>query len=172
VLLRGFELDGSFAVYDAPLGSSSGKELASEGSRFRGGWFRSRSIQAQRIEAVRPARAGVAFVDVGAITSSIEDILDELYYRDDEGRAWRAAGRPRARVALVSATEEDYDRFWGTLFREAGPVTRLHLQQSLLERGAFLARAASSSRAVETLEGIVWRDTVIYSGRISGEGKP
>ncbi len=173
LLARGFELDESLALYDAPLFSSSGRKLASEGSRFGGDWFRSRSIQAQRIEAVRPARARVAFVGEGAITSSIEDTLDELYYRDDEGRAWRAAGvGPGARAALVSATEEEYDRFCATLSREAGPVTRLHLQQSLLERGGFLARAATSSRAVETLEGIVWSDTVIYSGRISGEGKP
>jgi hypothetical protein len=173
LLSRGFDLDDSFAVYDAPLGLSRGEELASEGSRFWGGWFRSRAIQAQRIEGVRPTRAGVSFVGEGSITSSIEDTLDELYYRDDEGRTWRAAGvGPGARAALVAATEEEYDRFWGTLFREAGPVTRLHLQQLVLERGGFLARAAASSRAVETLEGIVWSDTVIYSGRVVGEAKP
>jgi hypothetical protein len=115
----------------------------------------------------------VAFAGEGAITSSIEDTLEELYYRDGEGRAWRAAVvGPGARAALVAATEEEYERFWGTLFRDAGPVTRLHLQQSLLERGGFLARAATSRRAIETLEGIAWSDTVIYSGRIAGEGKP
>jgi hypothetical protein len=173
LLARGFELDESFAIYDAPLGASSGRQFASEGSRLGGDWFRSRSIQAQRIEAVRPARAGVAFAGEGAITSSIEDTLDELYYRDQEGRAWRASGvGPGARAALVSATEEDYERFWGTLLRGAGPVTALHLKEAFLERGAFLARAGASDRAVETLEGIVWSDTVIYSGRISGEGKP
>jgi hypothetical protein len=173
LLARGFELDESFAIHDAPVGASSGRQFASEGSRLGGDWFRSRSIQAQRIEGVRAARARVAFAGEGAITSSIEDTLEELYYRDGEGRAWRAAVvGPGARAALVAATEEEYERFWGTLFRDAGPVTRLHLQQSLLERGGFLARAATSRRAIETLEGIAWSDTVIYSGRIAGEGKP
>jgi hypothetical protein len=173
LLQRGFELDEAFAIYDAPLGFSSSEELSSEGSSFDGGWFRSRSIQAQRIDAVRPGRAGVSFVDERSITSSIEDPLEEIYYRDENGQAWRATGLdPGAKVSLASASEEEYERFWSALSREAGPVTRVHLQQTYWERGAFLARAAASDAPIETLEGIDWSDTVIYAGRISGGGKP
>jgi len=173
LLKRGFALDEAVAIYEAPLGFSGNEELASDGSKFRGGWFRSRSIQAQRIDAVRPGRAQVSFVEGKAITSSIEERLEEIYYRDEDGRPWRATGLdPGAKATLLSATEEEYERFWGGLSREAGPAARVHLYQSYWERGVFLARAGASDRPIETLEGIDWRDTVIYAGPISGEGKP
>lgn len=173
LVTRGFEIEEEVAVFGAPLGFSSGGELASEGSSFGGSWFRSRSIQAQRIEGVRPGRAGVSIAGEATLTSSIEDRLEEIYYRDEEGRLWRATGlAPGSKAALAPASEEEYERFWGALSREAGPGARIHLQKSYWERGAFLARAGASDAPIETLEGIDWTDTVIYSGRIAGEGMP
>ncbi|GMR23570.1 MAG: hypothetical protein BMS9Abin37_2011 [Acidobacteriota bacterium] len=151
------------------------KELGSDGSRHTGDWFRSRSIQAQRLQWARSSRARVELVGAEGkrltLLSSIDVHLDELYFRDERGQVWHAEnvlpGRP---AVLASSTEQEYERFWREVSsRTSGPAIHAHADAIRGLRGAFLASAASdvSDVAIETLTSIDWNDApVLYAGHI------
>ena len=151
-------------------------ELGSDGTRYAGDWFRSRSIQAQRLQYARSSRARIGRVRVASggptILSSIDVALEKLYFRDESGRIWYGEnvlpGRP---VSLQSTSEAAYYQFWRS-FRTAGPAIRARIDTIRGLRGAFLASAAShgSDVAIETLTSIDWTDgPVLYAGHVQND---
>ena len=150
-------------------------ELGSHGARYAGDWFRSRTIQAQRLQCVRSSRARIERIGVESgrptILSSIDVRLEQLYFRDELGRIWYGEnvlpGRP---VTLQSTSELAYEQFWLEVsFRAAGPAIRARTDAIRGLRGAFLASAASngSDVAIETLTSIDWTDgPVLYAGHV------
>jgi hypothetical protein len=185
LLTRSFEIDESvhvtaLAISDRTYQDSDRADLVSSGDRYEGDWFRSRSVQAQRLETTRASRARVELVgsegSQPALLSSIDVPLDELYFRDDSGRVWRAEnvvpGRP---ASLDSATEMDYEQFWREVsFRAAGPRIRRRTTSIHQLPGTFLARAAPdrSDAMFETLASIDWSEsTVLYAGPIAGHAE-
>jgi hypothetical protein len=168
LLERGFEMDESIALFDVrPETYGYGGSLTSAASVFDGGWFRSRAVQIQRLDAVRPSRARIEWTGEGSLLSSIGDPIEELFYRDDEGRLWRARDvAPGRAIALAPATEPDYEAFWKSVSATAGPQVRARLRRLSSERDAFVGRTRHRTDAViGTLDAIDWQDTVIYSGR-------
>ncbi len=181
LLRRGFEIAEPIQITSLATssqsypGSPDHARLASFGQRYEGDWFRSRSVQAQRLQTTRASRARVELVNTEgnrpSLLSSIDVPLDQLYFRDDEGLVWRAVnvlpGRP---AVLGSATEQDYEQFWREVsFRTAGPRIRRHTAAIHSLRGTFLAKAApgGSDATIETLSSIDWRESsVLYAGHI------
>jgi hypothetical protein len=146
--------------------------LTSDGNHHTGDWFRSRSIQAQRLEWARPSRARIDLVSTEGkppvLLSSIDAQLDELYFRDESGRVWHARNvLPGRQAALRSATEQEYEQFWREVtLRAAGPSIQRRGDEIRRLRGAFLA-SSSSDVAIETLTSIRWDDApVLYAGHI------
>lgn len=174
LLRRSFEIEEPVVITDLTTVNlyQSSREFGSHGTRYAGDWFRSRSIQAQRLQWARSSRARVELVGTEGkpptLLSSIDARLDELYFRDDGGQVWHARnvlpGRP---AALRSSSEQEYEQFWREVsLGAAGPGIRARVDEIRGLRGAFLARA-SSDVAIETLTSIDWNDApVLYAGHI------
>ena len=162
-------------ITPAHQGYQQPSALSSHGARYAGDWFRSRSIQAQRLQWARSSRARIERVGVNSgrptILSSIDVPLEELYYRDQSGSVWHGKnilpGRP---ASLQSVSDVAYQQFQLELsFPTAGPAIRAHVDAIRGLRGAFLASAASngSNVAIETLASIDWTDgPVLYAGHV------
>jgi len=155
-----------------PLAYQSGVEavlspmnIENQGAR-RGGWFRSRTVQAHYLEAIRPTRASVQvhFGPRVEAISSIEDTLDELFVVDDEGHGWSAhAVAAGQRVVLERA---DDPARWLSALQDAGPVNRRRLEALATARSYFFARARRGA-PIETLSAIRWQKSVfLYLGPV------
>ncbi|HSF19694.1 MAG TPA: hypothetical protein VLK65_29505 [Vicinamibacteria bacterium] len=171
-----FEVAEPVLLFDASGGGWTLARLGSEGARFSGDWFRSRSVQAQRIEAVRPGRARIEKLagepGVG-VHSMLEDPIETIYYRDRQGSLWTGGGLfPGERRALVPASEQAFEAWWGEVAAMAGPRMEAHLRTLYWERDVYFAKAAgdASHGVIETLEAIRWKqDVLVYAGRLDGE---
>ena len=89
--------------------ATSGKRYEQSGRDYGGDWFASRSVQAQRAEAMAPSRAEVQLLNAEAarggeapvVVSSIPAVLTDLRYTDPANRGWRATNvRTGERVTL------------------------------------------------------------------------
>jgi hypothetical protein len=174
LLRRSFEIEEPAVITDLTVNhlDRSSREFGSHGARYAGDWFRSRSIQAQRLQWARSSRARVELVGTEGthpvLLSSIDVRLDELYFRDESGQLWHARNvLPGRSAALRSATEQEYERFLREVsFSTAGPGIRTRVDEIRGLRGAFLA-SAGSDVAIETLTSIDWNDApVLYAGHI------
>ena len=179
LLRRSFEVEEPIVITDLTVNhlDRSSREFGSHGTRYAGDWFRSRSIQAQRLQWARSSRARVELVGAEGthpvLLSSIDVRLDELYFRDESGRVWQGRnvlpGRP---AALRSATEQEYERFLREVsLGTAGPGIRTRVDEIRGLRGAFLA-SAGSDVAIETLTSIDWNDApVLYAGHVKNDAR-
>ena len=183
LLRRSFDIGEAEAVVitditTADQGFQQPSALGSHGARYTGDWFRSRSIQAQRLQWARSSRARIERVGVDSgrptILSSIDVALEELYYRDQSGSVWHGKNILPGRPALLqSVSDVAYQQFPREVaLRTAGPVIRARVDAIRGLRGAFLAIAAShgSDVAIETLTSIDWTDgPVLYAGHVKND---
>ena len=96
LLRRSFEIEEPVVITGVATAYQSYRkkpsELSSHGTRYAGDWFRSRSIQAQRLQRARSSRARIELVGVDSgrptILSSIDVPLEKLYFRDQSGSIW------------------------------------------------------------------------------------
>jgi hypothetical protein len=120
---------------------------------------------------VRPSRARIEWLPDWRIHSSLEAPIEEIFYRDLDGRILRASSlTPGGEVRFQAASEAEYERFWAELMQASGPSVSSHVFAAYHERGVFLARVSTAGAGlpVQTLSGIDWEDTVIYSGPMGG----
>jgi hypothetical protein len=172
LLNRNFEVDEPVALFDAWTGASPSRgEYVSSAGSFGGSWFRSRAIQVQKLEAVRPTRARIDWLGDWRIHSSVDAPIEEIFFRDVDGRVLRASGlTPGGEVRFAAASETEYEKFRDSLMPASGPSVSVQLFAAYESPGVFLAlaRPGGAKVPIETLGGIEWEDTVIYSGRIGG----
>jgi len=146
-----------------------GKRTIEEGERtFGGGWFLSRSSQAQFAEAIMPSRESVEITAGGpapVAKSSIAVPLRDLYYIDAEGGFWHAGNVPPGQRVTLERVKS-LDRF-AAVAAAAGPMLRPALQSLGARRNYFYALAGKSS-AIETLPSIRWKDDQsLYLGPVA-----
>lgn len=176
VLMRtSFVIEPTVSIYDAPTSHQPvSKRLVSEKTRHSGDWFESRRVQAQRLEAVLPARSRIERVSGAAgaqpvMRSALEDSLERLFYRDDEGRMWVAESgvAPGQSVTLREVTEQEFESWWRVVVSSSSPRVARHLTDLYWERDFFVGRAADGAKhgLIDTLSGIRWNDDVVYAGR-------
>jgi hypothetical protein len=181
----GVVLASSFATKDpcyiAPIaldvGPSSPKHAyENSGTSYGGEWFVSRAVQAHWLESIAPTRAGIVFANATTtgesavapvIVSNISGVLEMVYFRDDNGRAWRASNvRTGQRVTM-----ESEERMPDLLPPEAG--SRLSTMWSRVRdrKGYFYAISRDSNSLIGTLPSIRWKkDCAIYLGPLSNSG--
>ena len=157
LVTRGFDVEDGAIVkaLEATTYSYRGPRLnvVSDGPRYSGDWFRSRSVQAQRLVRVRSSRARIELDDDGSgaprILSSIDTPLETLFYRDQHDRIWLGEnvvpGRP---VELRPSSEGVYQEYWHEeSWGVAGPEIRARANALRSARGVFLAIAGAGQRA-------------------------
>jgi hypothetical protein len=181
----GVVLASSFATKDpciiAPITFDSGftprkRAYENSGTSFGGEWFISRAVQAHWIESIAPTRAGIVFAnaagtrDAGAppvIVSNISGALEQVYFRDENGRTWRASNVHTGERVTMESLEQMPE----LLPAEAG--SRLHTMWSRVSgrKGYFYAISRDSDSLMGTLPSIRWKnDCVIFLGPLSKSG--
>jgi hypothetical protein len=137
--------------------------------RLGGDWFRSRSEQAHLVRAVIPSRARIELVSPGTgekppeLFNSLGHGLKTLWYRDEAGRHWRAAGAvPGGQPAVLEPVAEE-------AFGEAWKAVSARFSQTWLPDAAalpgdlILAEAEEPARhLLPTVGSIRWRNDACY----------
>ncbi len=141
---------------------------------YSGDWFASRSVQAQRAEAVVPSRAEIQLLNADAardgappvVTSSLPAAIQEIRYVDAAGRRWVGDNlRIGERITLRPGGEG-----------KVSPIPPLggskaldfDFGQFLDRRGCFVA-FASDGPFFDTLPSIRWnKQSAVFAGTVSG----
>ena len=141
--------------------TNNGQEYEQSGRFYSGGWYASRSMQAQRADAVLPTRARVDLLNAeqaraGAapvVVSSLPVELDEFQYIDAAGRPWwgqhlRTGERQTLRAG---SNTPPITKTGGSLYLD----DLLHASRG--RRGDFCA-SAQQGQFLDTLPSIRWND--------------
>ena len=181
----GVLLSSSFATKDpcyiAPItldfsSTAPRRDYENAGTSFGGEWFVSRAVQACWLESIAPTRAGIVFANSAGIgeasvppviVSNISGVLEQVYFRDENGRTWRASNVHTGQRVTMEREGQIPD----LLPAEAG--SRLHTMWSRVSdrNGYFYAISRDSDSLMGTLPSIRWKnDCVIYLGPLLNSG--
>jgi hypothetical protein len=144
----------------------------SESANSRGGWFASRSLQAQLLKTVRSTRGTLSVAwtgNGGTITSSLDVPLTDVFVKDASGRLFKVASLGTGeKQRLTTASETEFQSARDSAVHDAGPVITKSLRNALEQPDIFLARIATPAAvALPTLDSIRWKnDTAICTGPI------
>ncbi|MBI4820133.1 MAG: hypothetical protein HY791_27910 [Deltaproteobacteria bacterium] len=169
LLSSSFELPKDSLLEIIPIDDPSEVRFDVAGSRCSGGFFSSVSTQAQRIELVRPSRAGLDVDWTGdkpKLVSRLPVRVTRVHWLDDAGRVWRADDvAPGARVELV-AVEVDMEVLLVNRMATFTTFTKDRFLQPI-EPGTFIAEARDlGSYVAPTLEGIEWNTVGVIVGSV------
>ena len=128
------------------------------GNEFRGDWFRSRSLQAQWVQAIVPTRAEITVMKgeggAPAIISSIDAVLKEFYYTDAQGQLWVGRNVATGTRTTLGVPKE----LPNILGDEASDALRDALGEATAPApGRFYATAEDPKLLVPTLTSIRWQ---------------
>ncbi|XHR26691.1 MAG: hypothetical protein ACFUZC_12105 [Chthoniobacteraceae bacterium] len=182
LLGSGFQLCEEALVHPIPLDGNSGRSgrMNVEGMRYSGDWFRSRSIQAQHLAAIRPTRAAVTVTGTEAsgapiVVSSIGSPLKALFLTDENGKSWGAKiVRTGEKTVLQPSSGKDIG-----FPQDIASPARSTVDEILKDRvahplpGTFVAAAADPmTEPMATLHSIRWKDDcVVYLGPVVNASK-
>lgn len=164
-LVTPIDLDGT--------GSESNREWTQDGRELTGGLFVSRSVQAQYLESVIPARARVERVadennsTAPALVSTLPQTLDRIFYIDSDGGYWTGGPlRTGEKVTLIAADETNARQFMNEAAAKAGPLVRGAWMRNFPVNGTFYG-AGVEGPFLDTLETIRWdRKVALVSGPV------
>ncbi|MDF1739515.1 MAG: hypothetical protein P1U86_10185 [Verrucomicrobiales bacterium] len=175
---QGFETEIPYDINPVDLPSSTYNPFSRSGSQstlyeivntvYQGGFFRSRSEQGFAIRAAAATRSRIesaGFNDgIPVLTSALDTGLKELFYRDENGKAWSlppnttvASG---SQIPLQEITDDEFEEW---LFA-ANDVFDATLKEQIKTLGRepnrFFAKVLTPEAfALPTHPGIEWEDT-------------
>ena len=139
---RGFTMSEDVVLTPLEIGENGGNRSHEQsGRRYSGDWFASRSVQAQRAEAVVPSRAEIQLLNADAardgappvVASSVPAAIKEIRYLDPSGKRWRGGENLRTGERI-------------TLQPDAAPPGRLRSDPAGSERRERLPRRLREPR--------------------------
>ncbi len=153
--------------------SEGSRSYDQTGRNYSGDWFASRSVQAQRAEAVVPSRAEIQLLNADAahdgappvVTSSVPATIKKIQYVDAAGHRWvgdelrtgerltlRPGGPAPASPVPVGGSKSLDDEV-----------------NALLDRRGFFVAVASDGPFFDTLPSIHWnKQSAVFAGPVSG----
>jgi hypothetical protein len=142
------------------------------GQVYRGDWYQSRSEQGHFLQAVLPTRSRIelqaASPDGEAppkLFSSLEFTVSELFYRDELGMVWKAAGGAPVSggqaIELAPVDFTELQTWWRDQIAPLSQTARLRAASLWKGNGRFFA-ISSDPRAgfIGTLDSIRWADDI------------
>jgi len=145
-------------------GSNRDRKYLESESEAWGGWFASRSLQAQILQGVKLNRGGIEFTagESPTVVSSLSTPLKTLYLRDDEDNYWLAQNvGTGVRTPLKKAAPKNFFDWKTKQFRKAAShfmnerATQFH-NQANGNQWVFAEVAEPTKLATPTLESIRW----------------
>jgi hypothetical protein len=154
-----------YGTFKSSFGSELAGAYAVEGRDFSGDFFRSRSIQAHFVAAVRPTRGGITFTPSSSppgkatLLSSIALPLKTVFIVQPDANVWKASDieagrRTDLKPCTMNELNSELQRHAKT---SAGPVLRKILEGKVGDRGLFIALSDDGGKlAIPTLKAIRW----------------
>lgn len=147
-----------------------------DGQVYRGDWFKSRSEQGHYYQTVLPTRSRIELQAPSPdgktpprLFSSLEFTVSELFYRDDLGVVWRAAGDgPIAGGQAIELEPVDFSElsaWWKRRIDAFSQSQRKRAAELWKNDGHFFAVSSDPKAGfVDTLDAIRWwgNDALIY----------
>ncbi len=153
-------------------GADRGSAYVLNGTVWSGDWFRSRNTQAQVFSAVIQTRGRLQVQADPSGTpvalSSFDKILEEVWYFDQQGAAWRGLNlSPGEKQPLKPANKDDHAKWWKKTLQDGGPVIRSRSEEYAKgeKAGKFFA-VTKATTPITSLPSIRWKDS---GGIIFGE---
>jgi len=174
LLGRAFDLSEKTLIVPLRVDEVRKRNYTATGDWMSGDWFLSRTIQAQRLMAVRPTSAEVTLVDRGAddapeIISSIPGTLKRLCVQSKPGDWWEAENvRTGERVTMKPLP--DHEKTLREMTAEMTNAMRVRAHKSMFDSSHnFLAELdRAGEEPIPTLPSIHWKtDIVLYTGQLT-----
>lgn len=152
---------------------------------FSGDWFKSRSEQEFYLQTIRDTRSSLVLAgkdivsgeltDAPVMISSIDAVLEQAYYRDHEGKLWKASSIALGQQKAFSpATESEFTAWWNSCFKMAGEHFLNTAKVVKNRKGQFYAWANNyKDDSLNSLESIRWKQTYDFmTGEVIKADKP
>jgi hypothetical protein len=141
-----------------------------KGIQVSGDWFQSRSEQAQLIHSIVPTRSRIEQTDPAnpaALLSSFDHSIDSFFYRDVDGKIWKAdAIAPGKKFLCSESTEIDHDKFVNHASTLLCSQEIRSLQRLSKRPGSYVA-ISSTARMLDTHPRLNWTsNTSIITGSV------
>ena len=152
-------------------GNTAGKSYEEAGRDYAGDWFASRSLQAQRVEAIVPSRAEIQVLNAGearagappVVTSSIPAALKEIYYLDAQQRGWRGGSLRTGERITLQRDQGDPPRY-----ATEGGAAVTGLLETVHSRPGYFIALAEDGPFVDTLQSIHWnKQRAVFLGPVN-----
>ena len=160
LLSRDFTTTEDLVLSPLKVQRYTGKSYDQSGRRYGGGWFASRTVQAQRAEAIVPSRAEIQLLNAAAaragappvVVSSIPAALRTVSYTDPTGRLWRGDNlRTGERLTLRA------DLPVVPAFPTGGSELLKQLAERVSARPGYFYAMSNDGPFIETLPSIHWK---------------
>ncbi len=152
----------------------SGKTFEQSGRSYGGDWFASRSVQAQRAEAIVPSRAEIQLLNATAarrgaapvVVSSLPASLKEIHYTDAAHHAWRGGSlRTGERITL------ERDEHPAAFDVMEGSNQLFKPPESICTRPGYFYALADNGPFLDTLASIRWKkQRAVFLGPVTSAG--
>lgn len=148
------------------------------GTRYSGDYFESRRLQHNRLVDVTPSREAIILQgqpDAPELVSNLQASCDVVFFRDDEGKYWKAEGLGVGRTVKAKPSDiHEFSNWWGQRKQRGGMGS---IFASIPELGArkswFYADAQPVQDAYpESLKSINWQNhQTIITGPLVKKGE-
>ena len=169
LLSRSFSVPEDLVLSPLKTSGAGSRSYEQSGRAYGGDWFTSRSVQAQRAEAIVPSRAEIQRLPAATadeppvVVSSIPATLREICYLDLAGHRWYGRNlRTGERMTLQPKSAAAPEVLAG-----GSDYLRQLQKQGWDEPGTFFA-LADDAPFIETLPAIRWRkQQAVYLGAVT-----
>ncbi len=174
VLAHGFDVGEDLLLSPLKIADGPSRVYEQTSRAFSGDWFPSRSVQAQRADAVVPSRAEITLTNPDAardgappvLTSSVPAALRTVLYRDPAGLLWTSVGTLRTGERITLHPGESLEV--STFFAGGSDWLDKEVRRLLDQRGGFVA-LADDGPFFETLPAIRWtKQRAVFAGPVTG----
>ncbi|MDX1680003.1 MAG: hypothetical protein R3242_04655 [Akkermansiaceae bacterium] len=158
-------------AYMAPLGDLSSDfqlDIVPDGLEAGGGWFASRSVQAQYLQAVRSSRGRIEWSQDSAsypvVTSTFDFDVVDFHTRDKDGKWWHAPALTKGRPVQLKPVDNKTAR--QRIQRHTSAMPREHRIRDLSKIEGHYIAFTDQPPAIDTHGAIDWDDKGIVIGEI------
>lgn len=158
-------------VTDGKAPSTYSANETSDGIKFTGDWFQSRSEHGHLLKTVRPTRGRIELSPKAGppmLTSTFDYDLGEIFYLAPDNTWWRAEALAKGNSVALSPASKTLFNVWLSKQRDGLSKTNSSKLDTLARKPGYFYTTSDDVPAIESYDSIKWLSTkTILTGKVS-----